>query len=212
MDMIKMNEITISEMKEKQIYRISDIKTSNPRRLFRSLRNALEEWDYKVNLDSVEVKKDEVGNSGYVTADLAAEKEIFRQEEGKGGYTLDFTGASKLKKYCLLGGAVIFLIGLIAKSALVAVIGFLILCIALLFMLKRKAGLVSYPVELWIKGTGEIYRAQLSELTGEPRMEREQIVSELSVRIASQSTPPTELSELHSDIEQLVGKLESLGE
>jgi len=32
-----MNEITISEMTEKQIYTIEDIKTSNPRRLFRRL-------------------------------------------------------------------------------------------------------------------------------------------------------------------------------
>ncbi len=211
-----MDEITISEMKGKQIYRIIDIKTSNPRRLFRSLRNALEEWEYEVNLDSVDVKKDEVGNSGYVSADLAAEREILRQEEGKGGYTLDFTGASKLKKYCLLGGVVIFVVGLIAKSAAITVAGVIILCIALFFMLKRKAGLVSYLVELWIKGNGEIYRAQLSELMGETQMEREkereQIVSELSVRIAAQSTPPTELNELHSHIEQLVGSLESSNE
>ena len=111
-----MNEITISEMKDRQIYAIKDVKTSNPRRLFRDLRNAIEEWGYNVSFDFVDVKKDEVGDSGYVTADLAAEKEILRQEAGKGDYTLDFTGSSRLKKYILLGGVVIFLVGLIVKS------------------------------------------------------------------------------------------------
>ena len=211
-----MDEISISEMKGKQIYRLVDIKTSNPRRLFRGIRNSLEEWQYKVVSDSVDIKKDEVGDSGYVSADLVAEKEILRQEEGKGGYTLDFIGASKLKKYFLVGGVVIFLVGVIAQSVGMAIIGVIILCAILLSRLKRKPGLVSYPVELWVKGTGEIYRAQLFESTGQPQIEREQereqIVSELSVRVAAESQPPTELDKLQSDVEELMGKLKSLSE
>lgn len=211
-----MDEISISEMKGKQIYRLVDIKTSNPRRLFRGVRNSLEEQQYKVVSDSVDIKKDEVGDSGYVNADLVAEKEILRQEEGKGDYTLDFTGASKLKKYFLVGGVVILLVGVIAQSVEVAIIGVIILCAILLSMLKRKPGLVSYPVELWVKGTGEIYRAQLFESTGQPQIEREQereqIVSELSVRVAAESQPPTELDKLQSDVEELMGKLKSLSE
>ncbi len=76
--------------------------------------------------------------------------------------------------------------------------------------------MVSYSVKLWVKGTGEIYRAQLSELAGEPErgreQEREQMVSELSVRIAAESIPAADLDELPTDIERLIGKLESSSE
>ena len=213
-----MYEVTISKMKEKQIYRVKDIKTSNPRTLFRRLSDALEEWGYKTNFssDSIEIKKDEVGNSGYVNANLSADKFILREEEGKGSLTLNFTGSSKVKKYSLLAGAVILLVSGIAQFGAGIAIGIIVMCVALISMLKRKAAVVSYPVTIWVEGTGEIYRAQLSESRDEPESERgveqEQVVSELSVRIAAESEPPVELDELQSDIELLLAKLESLGE
>jgi len=214
----KMYEVTISKMKEKQIYRVKDIKTSSPRTLFRRLSDALEEWGYKTNFssDSIEIKKDEVGNSGYVNANLSADKFILREEEGKGSLTLNFTGSSKVKKYSLLAGAVILLVSGIAQFGAGIAIGIIVMCVALISMLKRKAAVVSYPVTIWVEGTGEIYRAQLSESRDEPESERgveqEQVVSELSVRIAAESEPPVELDELQSDIELLLAKLESLGE
>ena len=221
----KMYEVTISKMKEKQIYRVKDIKTSNPRTLFRRLSDTLEEWGYKTNFssDSIEIKKDEVGNSGYVNANLSANKFILRKEEGKGSLTLDFTGSSKVKKYSLLAGAVILLVSAvillvsgIAQFGAGIAIGIIVLCLALISMLKREAAVVSYPVTVWVEGTGEIYRAQLSESRGELEsergMEQEQIASELSVRIAAESEPPAELDELQSDIERLLAKLEYLGE
>ncbi len=213
-----MGEVAISKMKEKQIYRVKDIKTSNPRTLFRRLSDTLEEWGYKTNFssDSIEIKKDEVGNSGYVNANLSANKFILRKEEGKGSLTLDFTGSSKVNKYSLLAGAVILLVSGIAQFGVVIAIGIIVLCVALISMLKRKAAVVSYPVTVWVEGTGEIYRAQLSESRGELESERgveqEQIASELSVRIAAESEPPVELDELKSDIERLLAKLESLSE
>ena len=228
----KMDEVAISRMKGKQIYRVKDIKTSNPRTLFRRLNDTLEEWGYKTDFssDSIEIKKDEVGNSGYVNANLSANKSILREEEGKGGRTLNFTGSSKVKKYSLLAGtvillvsavillvsAVILLVSGIAEFGAVIAIGIMVLCVALISMLKRRAAVVSYPVTVWVEGTGEIYRAQLSESRGEPERERgveqEQVVSELSVRIAAESEPPVELDELRSDIERLLAKLESLSE
>ena len=214
----KMYEVTTSKMKEKQIYRVKDIKTSNPRTLFRRLSDTLEEWGYKTNFssDSIEIKKDEVGNSGYVNANLSANKFILRKEEGKGSLTLDFTGSSKIKKYSLLAGAVILLVSGIAQFGAGIAIGIIVLCVALISMLKRKAAVVSYPVTVWVEGTGEIYRAQLSESRGELESERgveqEQIASELSVRIAAESEPPAKLDELQSDIERLLAKLEYLGE
>lgn len=213
-----MGEVTISKMKEKQIYRVKDIKTSNPRTLFRRLSDALEEWGYKTNFssDSIEIKKDEVGNSGYVNANLSADKFILREEEGKGSLTLNFTGSSKVKRYSLLAGAVILLVSGIAQFGAGIAIGIIVMCVALISMLKRKAAVVSYPVTVWVMGAGEIYRAQLSESRGDPESERgveqEQIASELSVRIAAESEPPAELDELQSDIERLLAKLESLGE
>lgn len=220
-----MDEVTISKMKKKQICRVKDIKTSSPRTLFRRLSDALEEWGYKTNFssDSIEIKKDEVGNSGYVNAKLSANKLILREEEGKGSLTLDFINSSKVKKYSLLAGAAILLVSAvvllmsgIAQFGVGIAIGIMVLCLALISMLKRKAAVVSYPVTVWVEGTGEIYRAQLSESRGELEsergMEQEQVVSELSVRIAAESEPPVELDELQSDIERLLAKLESLGE
>lgn len=220
-----MDEVTISKMKKKQICRVKDIKTSSPRTLFRRLSDALEEWGYKTNFssDSIEIKKDEVGNSGYVNAKLSANKLILREEEGKGSLTLDFINSSKVKKYSLLAGAAILLVSAvvllmsgIAQFGVGIAIGIMVLCLALISMLKRKAAVVSYPVTVWVEGTGEIYRAQLSESRGEIEsergMEQEQVVSELSVRIAAESEPPVELDELQSDIERLLAKLESLGE
>jgi len=220
-----MNEVTISTMQEKQIYRVKDVKTSNPRKLFRHLSDTLEQWGYKTNFssDSIEIKKDEVGNSGYVNANLSATKLIQREEEGKGNLTLDFTGSSKVKKYSLLVGAVIlilsaviFWISEIEIFIFGIAIGIVVLILALLFMLKRKAAVVPYPITVWVVGTGEIYRAQLSESRGvqesERGVEQEQIASELSIRIAAGSQPPTELDELQSDIERLLVELESSGE
>ena len=220
-----MDEVAISKMKEKQIYRVKDTKTSSPRTLFRRLNDALEEWGYKTNFssDSIEIKKDEVGNSGYVNAKLSANKLILREEEGKGSLTLDFINSSKVKKYSLLAGAAILLVSAvvllmsgIAQFGVGIAIGIMVLCLALISMLKRKAAVVSYPVTVWVEGTGEIYRAQLSESRGELEsergMEQERVVSELSVRIAAESEPPVELDELQSDIERLLAKLESLGE
>jgi hypothetical protein len=220
-----MDEVTISKMKKKQICRVKDIKTSSPRTLFRRLSDALEEWGYKTNFssDSIEIKKDEVGNSGYVNAKLSANKLILREEEGKGSLTLDFINSSKVKKYSLLAGAAILLVSAvvllmsgIAQFGVGIAIGIMVLCLALISMLKRKAAVVSYPVTVWVEGTGEIYRAQLSESRGELEsergMEQERVVSELSVRIAAESEPPVELDELQSDIERLLAKLESLGE
>jgi uncharacterized coiled-coil protein SlyX len=220
-----MDEVTISKMKKKQICRVKDIKTSSPRTLFRRLSDALEEWGYKTNFssDSIEIKKDEVGNSGYVNAKLSANKLVLREEEGKGSLTLDFINSSKVKKYSLLAGAAILLVSAvvllmsgIAQFGVGIAIGIMVLCLALISMLKRKAAVVSYPVTVWVEGTGEIYRAQLSESRGELEsergMEQEQVVSELSVRIAAESEPPVELDELQSDIERLLAKLESLGE
>jgi uncharacterized coiled-coil protein SlyX len=104
----------------------------------------------------------------------------------------------------------------IAQFGVGIAIGIMVLCLALISMLKRKAAVVSYPVTVWVEGTGEIYRAQLSESRGELEsergMEQERVVSELSVRIAAESEPPVELDELQSDIERLLAKLESLGE
>lgn len=75
---------------------------------------------------------------------------------------------------------------------------------------------MSYPVQVWIEGLGEIYRARLSESKGELESEREveqdQIVSEISIRIAAESTPPAELDELRLDIEKLLAKMEFLSE
>jgi hypothetical protein len=220
-----MDEVTISKMKKKQICRVKDIKTSSPRTLFRRLSDALEEWGYKTNFssDSIEIKKDEVGNSGYVNAKLSANKLILREEEGKGSLTLDFINSSKVKKYSLLAGAAILLVSAvvllmsgIAQFGVGIAIGIMVLCLALISMLKRKAAVVSYPVTVWVEGTGEIYRAQLSESRGELEsergMEQERVVSKLSVRIAAESEPPVELDELQSDIERLLAKLESLGE
>jgi len=220
-----MNEVTISTMQEKQIYRVKDVKTSNPRKLFRHLSDTLEEWGYKTNFssDSIEIKKDDVGNSGYVNANLSANKFIQREEEGKGNLTLDFTGSSKVKKYSLLVGAVILILSAVIllvsgiENYIVGIaVGIVVLILALLSMLKREAAVVSYPVTIWVMGTGEIYRAQLTESRGaqdsERGVEQEQIASELSVRIAAESEPPTELDELQSDIWRLLVKLESLGD
>jgi len=219
------NEVPVSTMQEKQIYRVKDVKTSNPRKLFRHLSDTLEEWGYKTNFssDSIEIKRDEVGDSGYVNANLSANKLIQREEEGKGDFTLDFTGSSKVKEYSLLAGAVILILSVVillasgnAYFGVGVVIGVIILSLALLSMLKRRDAVVPYPVTVWIMGTGEIYRAQLSESRGvqesEQGVEQEQIVSELSIRIAAESQPPTELDELKSDIERLLVKLESSGE
>jgi len=220
-----MNGVTISTMQEKQIYRVKDVKTSNPRKLFRHLSDTLEQGGYKTNFssDSIEIKRDEVGDSGYVNANLSANKVIQREEEGKGDLTLEFSGLSKVKKYSLLVGAVILILSamilLVSGNAYFGVgiaIGIVVLIIALLFMLKHKAAVVPYTVTVWVVGTGEIYRAQLSESRGaresERGVEQEQIASELSIRIAAESQPPTELDELQSDIERLLVKLESLGE
>ena len=220
-----MDEVTISKMKKKQICRVKDIKTSSPRTLFRRLSDALEEWGYKTNFssDSIEIKKDEVGNSGYVNAKLSANKLILREEEGKGSLTLNFTGSSKVQKYSLLAGVAILLVSAaillasgIAQFGAGIAIGIIVMCLALISMLKRKAAVMSYLVTIWVEATGEIYRAQLSESRGKPESERgveqEQVVSELSVRIAAESEPPVKLDELQSDIERLLAKLGSLGE
>jgi hypothetical protein len=220
-----MSDFIISKMSEKQIYRVKDTKTSNPRTLFRRLSDVLEKWGYETDFDSnsVEIKKDEVGDSGYVNANLYADKVIQRVEEGKGGLTLDFAGSSQVKQYSLLAGAVILVVCTliliasgIAHFGIGSAIGFLVLILALLSMLKQKAAPVSYPVTVWITGVGEIYRAQLSESRGvlerERGMEQEQIASELTVRIAAESEPPAELHELQSDVERLLVELESLSE
>lgn len=220
-----MNEESISTMQEKQIYQVKDVKTSNPRKLFRYLSDNLELLGYKTNFssNSVEIKKDEVGDSGYVNANLSAIKNTQREEKGKGNLTLDFTGSSKVKRYSLLVGAVILILSIVIFAitgienfifGLVA--GIVVLVFTLLFMLKRKAGIVPYTVMIWIVGTGEIYRARLSESRGvqenERGVEQEQIASELSIRIAAESEPLTELNELRSDIERLLVNLDSFGE
>jgi len=122
--------------------------------------------------------------------------------------TLIFIGVALIAAGWILGVGTLFGAGI--------AIGFIVIFVALISMFKREAAVVSYPVGVWVEGTGEIYRAQLSESRGERKSERgieqEQIASELTIRIAAESEPPTELDELQSDIKRLIAKLESLGE
>lgn len=216
--MKEINEVPTLTMQEKQIYRVKDIKTSNPRKLFRHLSDTLEEWGYKTNFssDSITIKRDEVGDSGYVNTNFSANKVIQREGEGEGGLALGFSGSSKVKRYGLIIGAAILLVSGVAGFGVGIAIGIIALVVTLLSMLKREAGTVHYQVTVWVMGTGEIYRAQLSESRSthesEQGIAQEQISSELSVRIAAESEPPTELNELQVDVERLLVKLESFSE
>lgn len=143
------NVIEKQEYREKQIYKVKDIKTSNPRTLFRRLSDTLEEFGYKTNFSSksVTIKKDEVGNSGYVNANISANKIIIREEEGKGNQTLDFTGASKIKKYTFFIGILILFVSVlilllsgISQFSIGIALGGIVILIGLISMLKLQAG------------------------------------------------------------------------
>ncbi len=120
-------------------------------------------------------------------------------------------------------GTIIFIISIvtvfvtgISQFFIGSAVGLIAFIVALVTMVKRKSAISAYPVKVWVEGIGEIYRARLSESRGElkseRRVEEEQVISEISVRIAAESEPRVKLEELQSDIDQLVFKLESLSE
>ena len=61
-----MDEYNSPNLKEKEFYHVVEVNTQNPRRLFRRLSDLLERLGYETDYDtdSVEMKRDEVGNSG----------------------------------------------------------------------------------------------------------------------------------------------------
>lgn len=218
-----MEEIPISSMKDKQLYGFRDVTTSNPRKLFRRISDVMEKMGYRTDYssDTVKIRRDEVGESGFVNALLAAEKEITREEEGKGNLMLDFAGAPGPVKWVMPAGVVMAFTGLAVllmfshTSGLVMLLSGIVLAgIAVLSMMKRQPATVEYRAAVWVTGAGEIYRASLTQSRGVERneqgVEQEQVVSELTVRVAAETYPPVSLEELEADIRFLVENLESL--
>lgn len=201
--------LSLSEMQQKKVYVRRDVKTTNPRRLFRVLRNSVEEMGYVVTYNPVSIQKDAVGDTGFIDANITSKKSV--TVEVPGGHTLDFHGTSDMVKYGLFGGIVFFLIGIIFELGWV-VVGFMALVVGILLMIKSKEipKKIYDTNQIWIKGEGEVYRGELSETRSKRGMQQAQIISELSISIAGESI--IALDGLRKDINQLTIKLEALGE
>jgi hypothetical protein len=217
-----MDEYTLPNLKEKELYRVVEVSTSNPRKLFRRLSDFLERMGYETDYDtdSVEIKRDEVGNSGYVNATIIAEKVIAKEEQGAGDFTFNFAEASPVKQYSLLLGVILFITGiitvLVAGNVILLIVGIIFTLIVLFSFLKRAPATLCYPVKVWITGVGEIYRAQLLESRGrndlEQGLSQERITSDITVRVAADIDPPVKLEELESDFAYLLHELDTLNE
>lgn len=210
---------SFSDLRKKDnIYRMRDIKaTTSPRGLYRHLRNTVDEMGYEILRDKIaNIKKEEVGNTGSVSFYINGEKRTGSEKRTGGGYTLDFSGASDIEKYSLIGGVLLFLIGL-AISGWICLIGFIAILGGILPMLKERPKTIEGKKIIWIKGEGEVYGGQLSESQGDRGMQQDQIVSELSVIIAGKPEIDLEGIDLEEikkdvkeDVDQLTRKLDAL--
>ncbi|NLE08703.1 MAG: hypothetical protein GX631_05570 [Dehalococcoidales bacterium] len=216
----EMERYSIPFLKQKEYYQVADVQTSNPRRLFRRLSDFLETMGYETNYDtdSVEITKDEIGNSGYVNATIEAVKTAVRVEEGQGGLSFTLFKTSLFRQYFFLIGILSLAAGIITLvltgNAIVFGAGMLLTLLSFCLLFERKPGMIAYPVHVWVVGVGEIYRAELSEsrgvAKGQQGLAQEQITSEITIRIAGESYPPVNLDELRQDIERLLIELESV--
>lgn len=198
--------LSLSEMQQKPVYVRRDVKTTNPRRLFRVLRNSVEEMGYIVTYNPISIQKDAVGDTGFIDANITSEK-----TKTKTGETKD-TPASIMALCLLLGGIILSVIGIFIEwwMILIGIIAFIVGLILGLYALAEYEEKTHYTNKIWIKGEGEIYSGELSETRRERGMQQAQIISELSISIAGESI--IALDELRSDIDQLTTKLEALGE
>ena len=192
--------LSITEMQKQDVYVRRDIKTANPRRLFRNLRNTLDELGYKLETDvGMEVNKDAIGETGYIDANLSATK---GQEKTRGNW----------RKF--LAGIIIFVLGFIflfGDTAL-EIIGLIMFFLGLALMYINWNRTTSKYNQIWIHLEGEVYGAEASELQGKKGMKRGNIVSELTAHIAGKasSNSVSDKDSLRAEVNQLANKINSL--
>ena len=194
---------SLAEMQRKPVYIRQNIKAKNPRELFRNLKNTIRGSGYDITYERIDIQKDAVGNTGSVDFCITSEKTVIGKIKNIGGrYTLDFSGASDIAKYSLIGGVLLFLIGL-AISGWICLIGFIAILFGIFPMLKEQG-----KNKIWIEGEGEEYGGQRSESRDERGMQQDQIISELSINIAGESK--IDSKGIKEDIDQLTRKLDTL--
>ncbi len=192
-------DISLTDIQRCSLYRRIDIKTTNPRKLFRFLSNVMTELGYSTNFD-VKVERDEIGEIGSVNANLAGK--LIGVLERKRDITHQFTIFFEIL------GVILVLLAITSSNYgfLIPGVTFIGLGYLIYFKFKREKIEKLTPVfEIFVKGIGEVYGGKVSKRVDNRGAEREQVYAEISLHIGGEVTFP-ENSPIPSSKEELEAK------
>lgn len=169
---------SLAEMQKCKVYFRRDIKTTNPRKLFRYIANTLNEMGYTISYNTVNIQKDPIGDTGSVDANIIAEK-VYKIEVKREKINLIATALGIL-------GLLFTLIGLIGNNVGVFLFGIIMMGGAIYIALKIKVierKVIPCDINIYVKGVGEIYRGRRAETSGGKGIEQDQVITEMSLNL-----------------------------
>lgn len=195
---------SLEEIQKCPVYFRRDVKTTNPRKLFRYLINSLSEMGYLIVYDTVNVLKDEIGDTGAVDANIIAKKE--------------YKAIIKLKKRHPIATPIAIILGVIGLFLLynptMIIFGLIMIAGAIYIFMKFKVfekKELSFLTLIYIKGIGEAYRGKYTENIMKKEIEREQIITEMTLHLAGEAIPDIKdvTKKLMKDMTSLLEKIDS---
>jgi len=204
----KLRMLSLAEMQKCKVYFRRDIKTTNPRKLFRYLANTLSEMGYIISYNTVNIQKDPIGDIGAVDAGIIAEKEekieVEREKLNPVASLLALLGFSFLVVGLFGSNFPTFILGIAAMGGAIYVfLNFKVV--------ERKV--ISCDINIYVKGVGEAYRGKHTE-ESKLSIERDQVVTEMSLNLAGDVLLNYEnaIRTLRTDMNLLLEKVDAFTE
>lgn len=197
-----------------------DIKTSNPRKFFRFLKNTIRDMGYRIGNDSINIQQDAVGDVGVINGSLKAEEDKVGETSYKERVLslsqaifviLVGVGLGALIRYHILsrlgvrtGSQVFFHLGAFIRnysSYLIALSVLIILGGIFGFLYKKeKVREEPYTKEIEIESEGEVYSGKKKE----EDTEESKVISELTILMKGRTTNGEEINgDINEDIDKL---------
>jgi len=196
--------LNLATMQKCKVYFRRDLKTTNPRKLFRFITNTLTEMGYMISYNSVNIQKDPIGDTGVVDGSIIATKEHklkLQREQPNMAFLV-----------IVAFGCILLLAGLNTGNVFAFFLGLVLISIGGYSFMKFKINerkIISCDIDIYVKGIGEAYRGKHIEDSDEKALERDQVITEMSLNLAGDESA---IEKLGSDMRLLLERVDTFTE